>query len=684
MSRLTLEEVLAVKYVGDWEWSPSDDWIAFLWDDGGTVDLWLVDAEEKEKVRVSEANDGVSGFAWHPHKDELVFVQDGDLWLAKVKEGKPESERLTKTRVDEVAPGWSPSGDVIAFVREGDLWFYDRRTGVVSQPSVPGRIMGRTFGAGEALNWSSDGGLLCFRFRDEDKRFQLGVCGEDGGLLWRTTLDDGNAGAADWVDEDTLLYYVARHENVIRDYYLYKVADEGESYDQIGVKARLTGEGNHVYREGDLESDKGPRGFASLQVRPEHAQALVLMEEDGWYHHYLLDCDDGSLEQLTQGDWEDIAHAGDSPAWSPGGDCFVYASNREDAVQRHLWVYDMKERESRNLLRFPVTNSRPKFSHEGDKLAFLHGDVDRPVDIWVVEVSEEERVTKGEPQRLTDSLPESWQEEKFSPPEHITYTGAQDWDIDGFLVKPPDFDPQRRYPALVWVHGGPIRQMRGSWHPLRSYALFYAFNQYLAHEGYVTLSINFRGGIGYGRKFRDGLHHKMGVDDVVDVVEAGRYLKGLAYVDEERVGVYGLSYGGYMTLHSLTQYPDVFAMGTNIAGIWDFAQWTRWVASRRGKHGGLFTRFLGGWPEESPEIYAQASPVTFKEGLAEPLINFHGTEDVNVDFEQMDRIVKDCIAMGCEYEAYYYPGEVHTFAERKSWRDAFPKMVREFDRHLKR
>jgi dipeptidyl aminopeptidase/acylaminoacyl peptidase len=167
------------------------------------------------------------------------------------------------------------------------------------------------------------------------------------------------------------------------------------------------------------------------------------------------------------------------------------------------------------------------------------------------------------------------------------------------------------------------------------------------------------------------------------VVAAGRYLKSLPYVAEDRVAVWGLSYGGYMTLHALTKYPEEFRMGINIAGIWDFAQWTRWVEKRWGKHGGLFKVFLGGDPDQSPELYRQASPVAFKENLSRPLINFHGTKDANVDFEQLDRIVKDCIEMEKDYEAYYYPDEVHMFRWRKTWRDAFAKLQREFDKYLR-
>ncbi|HHY75543.1 MAG TPA: S9 family peptidase [Firmicutes bacterium] len=225
--------------------------------------------------------------------------------------------------------------------------------------------------------------------------------------------------------------------------------------------------------------------------------------------------------------------------------------------------------------------------------------------------------------------------------------------------------------------------MRRGWHPQRSYALFHAYNQYLVQEGYVVLSVNFRGGTGYGRDFREALYHKMGVDDVADVIAAADYLKALSYVDPEGVGVYGLSYGGYLTLHCLTQYPDVFRCGINIAGIWDEVQWTKWADKRYGKRAGLFKAFLGGEPEDSPELYRQASPKTFAANMKAPLLNVHGTADMNVDFQQMDSIIRDLVDLGKDFEVIYYPDEVHTFAKKKTWMDAMPKMKRFFDRHLK-
>lgn len=137
-----------------------------------------------------------------------------------------------------------------------------------------------------------------------------------------------------------------------------------------------------------------------------------------------------------------------------------------------------------------------------------------------------------------------------------------------------------------------------------------------------------------------------------------------------------------MTLHSLTQYPNEFKAGVNIAGIWDFSQYTRWAEKRYGKGSGLFKIYLGGDPEDAEDLYAQASPVTFAEKMSDPLMSLHGTKDANVDFEQLDHIIKDCVKLRKPHEAIYYPDETHTFTHRHTWLDAIPKIEKFFSENL--
>ncbi len=691
---LTLDDVLDLKYLGKWDWAPVGGRIAWLWDDGGLQDLWVGDPGSGRVAKITCAKDGVTDFAWRPGTSQLAFVQDGDLWLgAPSADDSGYTGRLLVSRKDRHSQlSWSPDGRLLAYGCSGSPWLFDPATGQHRELKIPGKLVGG-FQVTSGLAWSKDSALIAFGFISEHDVPAVGVISAaEGKNIWRS-VDRDLAGAHAWVDELTLLYRVSSRLNMAVDTYLVTLAPPRRDGDTSGQEVpggqtalsspALPGSPDYAAARRLIHHTDGDGRGADLAgpslASPDGNQILLLLEDDGWAHYYVYDRSGGELEQVTFGKCEDFGHAGDHAVWTPDGQHVIYASNRDGAGYRHLWALEVATGENRQLTFGKTTDVQPHVSPDGAQLAFVRCDPYRHTGIWVAPLAEPEQA-----RQLTYGMPAAWTPENQVQAQEVTYEGALGWQINAQLYLPHGFAPDsgRRYPALVWVHGGPIRQMRPTWHPMHSYALFHAYHQYLLHRGYVVLVINFRGGIGYGREFRHGLYHKMGVDDVMDVVQGGRYLKSLPYVDPERVAVWGLSYGGYMTLHCLTQYPEEFAMGVNIAGIWDFAQWTKWVQKRHGRGGG-FQAYFGGEPEDRPELYAQGSPCTFKRGLKRPLINLQGTDDANVDFGQLDRIVLDCVEMGVEYEAYYYPKEVHTFRHKRTWRDAFPKIEREFERRLK-
>lgn len=695
---ISLHDVLDIKYLGKWDWSPDGRWIAWLHNAGGVTDLWLARPDGGDPRKLTDAGDSVSDFAWRPRRSPgaggcsqgpgveavqspkpcsepalepaLALVLDGELWVA-IEDGSGwfNLRRLSSRKEKHGELAWSPDGRTVSYSCGGGLFLWEAATGEHRQLTLPGRLLSG-FSARSAA-WAPDGAHIAVGFENPDRVPQVCVLACPGGnLVWRSLGNDPTGNPA-WVASDLLMYRTGRRYNMEAELHLLEIPGAG-SEPSSRLLFHSTGDG------------KGP-AMAGLPVAsPDGRHALVMLEEDGWAHHYLYSRDTGRLEQVTFGECEDFGHAGDEAVWSPDGKCVVYSSNRAALSHRHLWLLDVPARTGRQLTYGPVTDVQPRFSPDGTRLTYVHCDTYRNMDIWTASVAAD---GLSGARQISWSMPAAWSPGNQVAPEEVTYRGALDWTIHAQLYRPPGLDPAagatNLYPALVWVHGGPMRQMRPGWHPMSSYALFHAYHQYLLHRGYVVLVINFRGGIGYGREFRHGLFRKMGVDDVLDVVCAGRYLKSLPYVDPDRVAVWGLSYGGYMTLHCLTQYPDEFAMGINVAGIWDFAQWTGWAESRHGRTGGLFQAFLGGNPDESPDLYRQASPCTFKERLVRPLVNLHGTDDANVDFAQLDRIVLDCVALGKDYEACYYPRESHTFRHKHTWRDAFSKIERELAKHLR-
>lgn len=692
MAPITLDEVLNLKYLETWSWSPDGKFIGYILDDGGQRDVWVVDPASGEEAQVSAAKRAVSSFTWHPSEVKIVYVADGNLMTAAYDGGSWKSKALTQTADRESTPVYSPDGRYLCFIRNGEVWMRDEDTHAVRSFSPrKAAVVPRSFGSGEAVGWSPRSDLLYYNFRDTDGFMHVGVSSPAGTLLWRSTWRDGPVAGLSWVADRKLL--LARHSDrgLVREFCVVEIPSDVEDTQTDIASGNFTAAPSTVqlderviYRQ-EARGTPGDLRVSGAWCEPSGDRILLISEDDGWAHLYMSDLLGAEAQQMTFGECEDFGHMGDEPAWSPDGRYVCYASNRGSSGERQLWILDTEEGASRQLTDFEGTNVQPKWSPDGSQIAFVHCDPYRSADLWILPFDPSDLASPvTEVRQLIRTMPLSWTPDKCIVAEEVTYEGAQDWTIHGYLMTPPTPEnDSTKYPALVWVHGGPIRQMRHGFHPSRSYAFFYALSQYLAHRGYATLMINFRGGIGYGREFRNGLFRKMAVDDVVDVVSGGQYLKSLPSVDEERVGVWGISYGGYMTLAALTQYPEEFRMGINIAGIWDFAQWNQWIREEHGRQMGGFEVFFDGSPEENPEQYRIGSPCTHRDGLQRPLINFHGTADANVDFAQMDRIVKDCLQLGREYEAYYYPDEVHMFAHRRTWADAVVKIERELEKHLK-
>jgi len=682
-SPITLEDVLNIKYLGKWDWSPDGRYIAHISDDGGLHDLWLVEPGAGQPSKVTCAKRRVSDFGWSPDGD-LYFVQDGNLFRLE-EPGKvlrtsaapdpafgqpsgpalhPALQLLFESKSAVSGLSWSPDGSLLAFARDSRVWMFSKADGRFTELSLPGKAAPAGEESGAVL-WAPSSRKFAFSFRDEETYRQIGVAKPDGTVIWRSYFA-GSAGALSWFDEDTLYFARPGASGTSAD--LYTLVLSGDKT-EVTLLRRIEGNG------------RGPVFFTGALPSPDRTKSLLLLEDDGYAHYYVLDRSDGGIKQVTFGKCEDFAHASDTARWLPDSRSFLYASNRDSAGERHIFRHDLDTGKldtgkDEKIVGLPGTNSMVKVSPDG-RIGFQHCDEFRNMDIWVAGPNGER------PAQVTFSMPPAWTPENQFAPEEISFESAGGLAIHGYLMKPKDVPAGKRLPGLVWVHGGPVRQMRPGWNPLRSYALFHGFNQYLIHHGYVVLSVNYRGGIGYGRDFRQALYHKMGVDDVADVVGAGNYLKDLPYVDAGRVAIWGLSYGGYMTMHSLTQYPDVFKCGVNIAGIWDYPQWTRWADKRYGKGTGSFKVYLGGEPEGSPELYMQGSPRTFAKKMKAPLLNVQGMLDMNVDFQQMDRIIEDLVDLGKEFEVIYYPNEVHTFAKRKTWLDAMPKIQAFLDKHLK-
>ncbi len=668
---ITIDEILSVKYLSGYEWSPDSKKICYKLNDGGVTDAYVVDVTNKKRTKITEASKGVSGIKWS--KNGLVLIIDGNVHIYKdQKLSQITSLGNIRSKIDI-----SKDDTTLAYTDGESITFYN----LINNSDITFKGLGEVFAARfsqsvsmDSFYFSPDGSLFLYTFLNQAQKPFLAITTIEGEHVWRSEGHTKQINDAKWIDNKRFVYKLTGRFRSSAEYYIASIPKKDSWVDYSSINAVS----QFVINKELIVSGKedNERGAFYTNVTPNIEEDMLLfgLELDGFYHHYKYDLKTSDLIKLTTGKCEDLGQMGDSITVSPNGKKFVYASNKTHRVQRQLFEYDLETENEVQLTDYPVTNVGPKYSPDGKMIAFNHSSKKENGDLWVIDLDSLEmtQLSNSMPKGLNDKLVES---------ELVSYKGAKDWDIDAFLYKPKDFDETKKYPAIVWVHGGPMRQMRGAWHPSSTYSHFYAYNQYLVSQGYVVISPNFRGGIGYGTEFRYGLYKNKGIDDTIDIVSAGKYLKSLDYVDENKVAVYGLSYGGYMTLHSLTQYPESFAMGINIAGLWDIAQWGRWIRDTYGNYVGD-ANFCG-MVEERPDLWAKGSPVFYKENLNKPLMNLQGTKDPNVDFNQLNRIVKDCVKLGVTHESVYYPDEMHTFRYRRTWKDALPRMNAFFDKYLK-
>lgn len=307
---------------------------------------------------------------------------------------------------------------------------------------------------------------------------------------------------------------------------------------------------------------------------------------------------------------------------------------------------------------------------DGRRLLFQHTDSRSSADLFVADAA-----ANAKPERLTESLPPSIDRAALVEPQFVRYAAPDGQQVPAFLFVPPDMAKTPTHPAIVWIHGDGTNENYDGWHVERNYAVYYSVHQYLLQRGYVVLAVDYRGSIGYGRQWRQGHYRDLGGKDYDDVAAGVGFLKSTGYVDASRIGVWGLSYGGFMTLQALTRTPELFRCGIDVAGVDDWRDWHRdpdgpWINARMGS------------PRENAELYRRTAPIKRVNDIVRPLLVLHGTADVNVPFYESVRLVDALVKADKRVEFMMYPGEFHYFWRAHVLRDAWQNVDRFFAAHL--
>ncbi|HUG41879.1 MAG TPA: prolyl oligopeptidase family serine peptidase [Longimicrobiales bacterium] len=486
---------------------------------------------------------------------------------------------------------------------------------------------------------------------------------EKGGVVWLDLSPDVEVSAADSVglpvgDYPDLALAELRGWN--RDGSLALVSSVSFDYRHrwLHVVEAATGAVRTIVHDHDPAWIGGPCAFCAGWM-PDGSSVWFVSERDGYAHLHAVGVGGGEPRQLTRGPWE--VH---DVALSPDERRFWLTTNEGSPHEYHFYHMPLTGGDRTRITDAPgIHDVTP--SPEGDRLADVHSYSNRPPELYVLQNR------RGSPMtRVTDSPTAEWKSFGWVDPEIIRLPARDGVMVPARIYRPRDLGAEPNGAGVIFVHGaGYLQNVHRGW---SSYYREYMFHHLLASRGYTVLDIDYRGSEGYGRDWRTAIYRHMGGRDLTDQVDGAAYLAASEGIDPERIGIYGGSYGGFITLMALFTHADRFAAGAALRSVTDWAHYNHWYTAR-----------ILNQPQDDDTAYRRSSPIYFAAGLEDPLLIAHGMVDTNVHFQDVVRLAQRLIELGkTDWELAVYPVEGHAFVEPASWTDEYRRILDLFERHL--
>lgn len=656
----TLKELLAYSFPTELTASQTAQQIAWAQNTEGVRNLFYAEGPAYLPVQLTHftADDGqaLEDLAFDSAANTLWFVRGGSpnrqgefpnpismpdppkQMIHKVALGKPGDTALVE--------GYNPLplGDRVVFLRKGQPWVMDK-TGENA------RALFKVRGTVSGLTPSPDQSRLAFANSRGDHGF-IGVYDFSSGDF--AFLDPG-------IDADSNPVWSPEGDKVafLRTPYtepeLFVPQREGLPF-SIVVAEIGSGKSSTVFT--------APAGAGSVfwniaadsQLFWSSRNTLIFpWEQDGWTHLYEMPASGGTPKLITPGHGE-VQYV----SQSPDRRTLVFNTNQQDRNRPHLALYNG---ELQLLTRGESLEWAPVMGADGSVFC-LGSSATEPASV--------KRLAGNGLTAITRNI--NYPSESLVAPKPVELVANDGHPSFGQLFLPPGLKSGQKAPAVLFFHGGSRRQMLLGFHHRDYYHYAYAMNQYLAQNGYIVLSLNYRSGIGYGMEFREALNYgASGASEYLDVLAAADFLKDHPQVDASRMGLWGGSYGGYLTALGLARNSDRFKAGVDIHGVYD---WNNVIQGFVPSYNRLAK------PEFAKKAY-NASPIAVMDGWKSPVLLIHGDDDRNVPFNETVLKAGKLRQLGVEFEQLVFPDEVHGFLLHENWTRAFQATLDFFDRKLK-
>lgn len=648
----------------------------------------LSDEEKARRERMRLFAKGIINYYWGDN-NTLLFPLGGDIFAYDLtKKAKDATKQLTKTDVYETDIKLSPDGKSVSFIRNQNIYVVDIQSGKETQLTFDGKgtikngmaefVAQEEMGRLTGYWWSPDSKKIAYLQVDEspvniEKRYEINA--EDfevfeqrypsagtNNVLIKLAVLHLESGKTQWVDTGKETDMYLPRVKWLKD--SEQVSYQWQSRDQQHLELRFADIKNGKSKEILTEKSKTWLNLShDLRFLKKQQSFVWTSERDGFRHIYLYDTDGTNPVQLTKGDWVvDKVYGVDE-----NKGLIYFSANKETPIEQHIYSVNYK--------------GKPKITKISDK-AGLHGaSFAKSMNVFVDYFSSTDQPNQVSLRNADGSLITWLLENKLdkSHPYYDYYQNASKPEFgvikaeDGQamhyrLYKPVPFDAKKKYPVIVDVYGGPHAQrVRNSWGARNTY-----WHHLMASKGYVVFSLDNRGSWNRGKKFEDPIYKKMGSVEVVDQVKGVDFLKTLPYVDGDRVGIFGWSYGGYMTIMALFKEPDVFKVGVSVAPVTDWKLYDT-----------HYTERYMGHPEKDAKAYEDSSVFPYLEGLSGKLMLIHGMADDNVLYTHTTKLYKALQDANKSFDTMSYPGSKHAIWGQGPRTHVFNTITDYFDEHLK-